>query len=457
MSPALKTLLILFSFSLLANALISFYIWKFQNQEVYKKLVIIWTGMLVNFVLQGLSPDLNLFTILAFSTYLISSFGFLSLSYDLVQERCSLKHGPKLVAALFASSILAWFVTKSFMLSAFIMSAAVTVPQLQSICLLWRAKNAKSFEFKALALFLTLNVLHLYDYAFLRPIPEGALFGFSLALFIVFLMSITLPALITRKYANEKAGLLSAEVHLRTSELEAAMNLNKTLVSIMCHDLATPISIVELSNRKLLKAVQANSTEDIQKINGRISKAVIKMTDMVNSVRKLHSVQQGKIAINIDEINLEQCIDEVIESFDESLKNKNIKIRVHKYNEQKIMVKTDRSIFTNQVFSNLLSNALKFSHENSKIDILLSKNNDFINIEVQDYGIGIPKELVNTVFEIDKKTSRKGTLNEEGTGFGLPLVKSCTSLIGGRISVKSQTSEDDGVSGTIFKIELPAA
>ena len=105
----------------------------------------------------------------------------------------------------------------------------------------------------------------------------------------------------------------------------------------------------------------------------------------------------------------------------------------------------------NQILGNLLSNSVKFSQKNSEIRMRVSKVNQSIQFVIEDSGVGIPRDMREHLFEANLSRSSLGTDGEVGTGFGLPIVKSCVERLGGKISFETQTSHE-GPSGTKFKL-----
>ena len=100
---------------------------------------------------------------------------------------------------------------------------------------------------------------------------------------------------------------------------------------------------------------------------------------------------------------------------------------------------------------NLISNALKFSKDNDKIEIRLDKENKMAIIEVKDHGLGIPKDMLPHLFERFSKAGRTGIHGEESTGLGLSIVKQILERHKGEIEVDSIENQ-----GSTFTIKLPA-
>ena len=104
------------------------------------------------------------------------------------------------------------------------------------------------------------------------------------------------------------------------------------------------------------------------------------------------------------------------------------------------------------ILRNLISNAIKFTHRNGKVEVLTSSRENEVEIAVSDNGIGMTKDILSNLFRIDADHSTRGTENEEGTGLGLFLCKEFVEKHGGRIWVES-----DPGKGSVFRFVLPEA
>jgi signal transduction histidine kinase len=111
-------------------------------------------------------------------------------------------------------------------------------------------------------------------------------------------------------------------------------------------------------------------------------------------------------------------------------------------NEDKdLAVLADKSILLSNILSNILSNAIKFSYPGDKIEMEAKKENGKVKITMTDKGIGMPKNILDNLFHLNIPTTRTGTNNERGTGFGMPLVKSSVEFLGGKFYIDSRDKE----------------
>ena len=128
-------------------------------------------------------------------------------------------------------------------------------------------------------------------------------------------------------------------------------------------------------------------------------------------------------------------------------KQKNINISYQLDNA--VMIYADKYML-NSILRNLISNAIKFTKQNGKIELKTSEKNKNLIISVSDTGIGIDKQMQQRIFEISEKTTTEGTENEKGTGLGLILCKEFIEKHGGKIWVKSKKN-----IGSAFSFSIP--
>jgi signal transduction histidine kinase len=103
-----------------------------------------------------------------------------------------------------------------------------------------------------------------------------------------------------------------------------------------------------------------------------------------------------------------------------------------------------------QIFSNLLTNAVKFTSAGGAVDVTLESMKDIVKVKVRDTGLGIPREEMPHIFEKYRQTATKATAGETGAGLGLAIVREMVLLHGGQISVSSEVNR-----GSVFSVCLP--
>lgn len=240
-------------------------------------------------------------------------------------------------------------------------------------------------------------------------------------------------------------------VQMQQQEIEDKKEGIQNLICVITHDISTPLTVI-IGRSNLL--VHEPLTEKGLVSVGKISKASYSISDIINNVRNLYATELGKNRIEIQDVEVLKLLEELKENFSEKLEAKKIDLHVV-CDFEACPIRANRDLLLHQILGNLLSNAIKFSPETSKISIIVEKKEGNALISIKDAGIGIPKDLLPKLFDMRSKTSRRGTSGEEGTGFGLPIVKTYVEKLDGKIEVVSQSAEDMApVTGTTFILEF---
>jgi signal transduction histidine kinase len=183
----------------------------------------------------------------------------------------------------------------------------------------------------------------------------------------------------------------------------------------------------------------------IKHIN-RIKNAVSGLTEILNDFLSLGKLEEGKVALQPVEFNSGEFVDELVIEMQFLVKSGQ-SIRFH--SEGSPVVILDRTLLRN-ILINLISNAIKFSPENSPIEIALRQEGAFLEIEVRDHGMGIPEEDQKHLF--DRFFRGKNVSNIQGTGLGLNIVLKYLELLNGFISFESKLEV-----GTVFYLRIPSS
>lgn len=246
--------------------------------------------------------------------------------------------------------------------------------------------------------------------------------------------------------------LLLVERHQR--EIESKKEGIQNLICVITHDISTPLTVI-IGKSNMLKKEPLPT--DVQTSIGKISHASYNISDIVNNVRNLYATEMGKNRIEIQDVELIKILKQLRENFSDKMEEKSITLNVvSDLNE--CLIRANGDLLLHQILGNLLSNAIKFSPVSGEISIKVEKNHQQTLILIKDSGIGIPKDLINKLFDMNTKTSRKGTSGESGTGFGLPIVKTYVEKLDGKIQVVSASAEDNASqTGTTFILEFQSA
>lgn len=224
------------------------------------------------------------------------------------------------------------------------------------------------------------------------------------------------------------------------------------LFRVLFHDLANPLGRIAIGlsiAKKQLVDAENNRGLEIAK------SASDSMIEITQNIRKMYAVSKGKANVDLSLTSLNGAVDYIMKLYATELEKKKLAVSYNFEKNAGLNLLVEPVSFNNQVLGNILSNAIKFSPENSEILITVYPvSHDTYKIEIKDNGIGIPKTMIGHLFDINKKTSRPGTAGESGTGFGMHIMKSFVEMYGGEIMVESVEKKGDGHSGTTVKLIL---
>ncbi|MDZ7725122.1 MAG: HAMP domain-containing sensor histidine kinase [candidate division KSB1 bacterium] len=174
-----------------------------------------------------------------------------------------------------------------------------------------------------------------------------------------------------------------------------------------------------------------------------------RLTDLVNKFLDISRIESGRIQPNKISIDLSDIIRIVTGNHSQKSSRKNIEICIHE-NETVPEVYADYGMME-QVFINLITNALKYSPADSRIDIHLYETGQYVRVDIKDQGYGIPEEALAKIFDKFYRVSTEESENHEtGSGLGLSLVKHIVEMHKGVIDVSSRLGE-----GSVFSVSLP--
>lgn len=219
------------------------------------------------------------------------------------------------------------------------------------------------------------------------------------------------------------------------------------LFSIIAHDLRSPFNNILGFSELLLENKNDNKVAKSEKYLGIINSSANNTLILLDNLLNWAQSQTGKISFNPKKIIFSNIILEIIKLKKSIAKAKNISLNYSSSDE--IEVYADENVLKT-ILRNLISNAIKFTNSNGKIDVTALQNDNFIEIAVSDNGVGMNDETRKKLFDISTNITTKGTANEKGSGLGLILCKEFIEKHGGKIWIESEEGR-----GSIFKFTLP--
>ncbi len=230
---------------------------------------------------------------------------------------------------------------------------------------------------------------------------------------------------------------------------EEAAQSKQIFMSTMSHEIRTPLNeVIGITNLLL----QGNPREDQMDYIKTLRFSGNHLLTLVNDVLDYNKMESGKIVFEQIRFNLNDFLNEIMRSYSFRSKAKDLEFDIRKEGNLPVNVIGDQ-IRLNQILSNLLSNALKFTKQGGitvTIKEIERKNKQSkLEFAVKDTGIGIPSEKQSAIFENYTQASSDTTRRYGGTGLGLAICKKLVELQGGTISVESEPGE-----GSTFRFTL---
>ena len=242
------------------------------------------------------------------------------------------------------------------------------------------------------------------------------------------------------------------ELALQASMLEKMLEderrltaLQRNFVSMASHEFRTPLTIIDGHAQRMIKMKDRLGAGDIAQRAGKLRGAVLQMTNLIDNLLNSSRLLDGDAGINFHpaKIDLALLLREVCQSHHEIAPGAQIQDDIG----EKLMLFGDPKLL-NLVFSNILSNAIKYSPSDGLINISAAFESEKVIVTVQDHGIGIPEKDLERLFERYYRGSNVSSI--AGTGVGLHLVKVVVELHGGDIKVESREGK-----GSRFTVMLP--
>lgn len=225
--------------------------------------------------------------------------------------------------------------------------------------------------------------------------------------------------------------------------------LRKDFISNVSHELRTPIALMQGYSEAIVDDI-AESKEEKNDLANIIHEESLRMGRLVNELLDIGRMEAGHIELNLETIEVDQYIERIYKKFIGVAEENNIELRLTKEIETNmITIDQDR---IEQVFTNLIDNALGHTKSGGYVHIFVRSMDHNFYVEIEDNGSGIPEEDLSFIFERFYKADKSRTRSnkKKGTGLGLAIAKHIITAHEGIISVKSKVNE-----GTTFSFKVP--
>ncbi|MBS1502132.1 MAG: HAMP domain-containing histidine kinase [Bacteroidetes bacterium] len=235
-----------------------------------------------------------------------------------------------------------------------------------------------------------------------------------------------------------------ADIRDKNIAIEKGNAFKNEILGMVAHDLRNPIGAIETISMmmEMDEGLDKDTRENIDMIKASCIKARGIIADLLDAANN-----ENINIIDTQRTEMNHFLKRIINEWKVQKNAKNSLIFIGSKNQVFAEINSEKF---QRVIDNLISNALKFSKDNGKIDIYLSEKDKQIIIEVRDYGLGIPPDMLPHIFERFSKARRPGVHGEQSTGLGLSISKQIIENHKGTIEVMSEERK-----GSTFVIKLP--
>jgi signal transduction histidine kinase len=243
---------------------------------------------------------------------------------------------------------------------------------------------------------------------------------------------------------------LYQEQSATVTQLRELDRLKSSFLANMSHELRTPLNSILGFSDVMLEELDGPLTENMKNDLGLIYKNGQHLLHLINDVLDMAKIESGKMNLNVEKFNLQEIIEEVTSITSTFASEKNLALFIESDSDHEVEIYADK-IRLRQVMINLINNSIKFT-EKGRVAIRVAREENNVRISVKDTGIGIPVDLLESVFQeftqVDTTTTRK----VGGTGLGLPISRRLIQMHGGRLWAESTGVDGEGSS---FHVLLP--
>jgi len=250
---------------------------------------------------------------------------------------------------------------------------------------------------------------------------------------------------VTRDISELKAQ--QGEITQARDSAEEASRAKTRFLANISHELRTPLNaIIGFSDLLRDKRLNKNVTPNQKDYIGLIHQSGAHLLLVVNDLLDMSMIEAGKLTIKPEDFNLSELITSVVKIMQVTADQRQVKI-LQNLEENVCNITADKRAM-HQILFNLISNAVKFSHEGGDVLVLMNASESQITLSFVDNGIGISSEVIPKLCQPFVQADRSNNRNYEGTGLGLSLVSGYVELHGGNMNISSELSK--GTCVTIF-------
>ncbi|MCC6978973.1 MAG: CHASE3 domain-containing protein [Candidatus Melainabacteria bacterium] len=252
--------------------------------------------------------------------------------------------------------------------------------------------------------------------------------------------------LMPRVSGGDEIARLDTVFHEMSHALDEASKYKQEMLAMVSHDLRSPLMSVQLSLAMLKAGKLGDLPADASKEAGIAEQNTSRLIKLINELLDIERLESGKFDLELKEGDLVEIVERAADSVEALAREKNVSINVPEESVSAIF-DADRAM---QVFTNVLSNAVKFSPEGSEVTVTVQKAESFAEVRIADRGPGIPDDKKEKIFERFQQAGADKQKEKSGSGLGLAIARALMVEHKGSIAV-----ENNSEGGSVFVLRFP--
>lgn len=288
----------------------------------------------------------------------------------------------------------------------------------------------------AITLFALISALIAYTILY-QLIPftnfySGLMLAAILSIFICYPLS-TLITMFNKKMWQQN------KINIQNNEVRSQ------LISILGHDIRSPLNNV----KRILELVESNNItgKELNDISHQLISDVDNTLTLTNNLINWIKIQKTGFSPKLQEIQLSDIVNETVDLYHSIIKKKAIKFKVDYPENENVICDAEMCKI---ILRNVLSNSIKYSNYGDEVTMSFERNEDYLSATIADNGVGMSKEVADSLLNDEIIPSQLGTDKEKGAGIGLTISNQIINQLGGKMWLESVPDE-----GTTFFIEIP--
>ncbi|NOR15207.1 MAG: response regulator, partial [Candidatus Aminicenantes bacterium] len=238
---------------------------------------------------------------------------------------------------------------------------------------------------------------------------------------------------------------ITSQLQESNAKLKTLDELKTQFFANINHELRTPLTLMLAPLNMLLEGKAGRITAGMKEILETMHRNGLRLLKLINNLLDLTKFEEGKMRLKVETVNFTEFVGDLLQSVKPMADRKKIRL-YYQHPPHNIDLTIDPDQFE-KVILNLLSNALKFTPEKGKITLYIEDQDHTISFAIEDTGIGIPTDMLKTIFDRFSQVDGSASRFHEGTGIGLSLAKEIVTLHQG--SIRAESVPDKGARFTV--------